>query len=122
MCDLLVLPNVTDSYVHGSNKCREIKIFLNLNKSFFEYSLIPDLSNINYRAECHTGIDIEHISYLCKNEYQIDYAYDWNVYNGCEDMEETGTEHESVIFSISDIGDIYFETEHMENRSSHDEL
>lgn len=117
-----MLPNVTESYLHGDDKCSQIKAYLDQHKSIFEYSLIPDLSNINHRAECHTGIDIDHITYLSNNEYQIDYSYDWNIYNGCDDMNETGTENESVIFSISSIGEIYFETEHFEVHSTHDEL
>jgi len=122
MSDLLILPNVTEGFIHGDDKCPEISSYLNKHKSSFEYSLIPDLSYLNHRAECHTGIDIDHISYISKNEYQIDYSYDWNIYNGCDGLNDSGTENECVIFTISKSGEIEFETEHFEARSTHDEI
>ena len=90
---------------HGSHLCEELKAFLIEHEKFFGSSLVPDLSHINSRAENHTGIDIFDVTFLGGNEYQLDYQYQWSVYNGCADMDLEGEEDTAVTFVLENGGE-----------------
>lgn len=107
---------------HGNGLCKELKIFLESNQKLFESSLIPDLSFINHRAENHTGIDINEVTYLEGNEYQLDYSYQWSVYNGCANMDLDGEKETEITFTIDENGDIEFEFLDIEVRDTFEEF
>ncbi|WP_241149110.1 hypothetical protein [Photobacterium sanguinicancri] len=92
------------------------------NEHLYGSSLIPDLSHINSRAENHTGIDICEVTYLGGNEYQLEYGYQWSVYNGCADMDLEGEEDSSVSFTIDENGEIEFEFLDIEERDTREEF
>ena len=83
--------------------------FLMKNKGKFEDKLVSDISRIDNRATNYNGIDIQKISYLGNREFQLDYLFDWYVYNGCADMDIDGVEDESITLQISDTGEVVFD-------------
>jgi len=107
---------------HGVKQCKIIQDFLYKNKNEFESILIGDLAHINQRAECYNGIEIEHLQHVSGNEYQLDYSYEWNIYNGCSDMNEHEKENDSVFFEIDEQGKIHFDLTILEERSTHNEF
>ncbi|MCU8129153.1 hypothetical protein M2H37_21780, partial [Vibrio vulnificus] len=107
---------------HGSQLCEELKAFLIEHENSFGSSLVPDLSHINSRAENHTGIDIFEVTFLGGNEYQLDYQYQWSVYNGCADMDLEGEEDTAVTFVLGNDGEIEFDILEVEERNTIEEF
>lgn len=119
---MLILPEVDKSFIHGANQCSEIEKFLENSKTHFEHKLIGNLSHINHRAESHNGIYITSVQHHSNNKYYLEYNYDWDIYNGCADMDEEGTEFDRVLFSINDTGEIEFDYPKLEKRSTYNEF
>ncbi|MGL6403447.1 hypothetical protein ACSZM0_20975 [Aeromonas hydrophila] len=109
-------------YEHGDSICSDLLDFLNKNKKSFENTLIPDLDYIDSRAENINGIEIEQVSYCGENQYLLEYNYDWSVYRGCSDMDEYGSNEDSITFIINDNGEIEFEHLEVTERNTIDEF
>ncbi|MFA0607283.1 hypothetical protein [Vibrio amylolyticus] len=107
---------------HGSQWNRKLTQFLVKNKDSFEGDLIPDLDFINHRAENHTGIDIGAVEHQTINEYVLSYSVDWDIYNGCADMEENGTIQVTIPFTVEHDGEIKFDYSIVESRSTVEEF
>ena len=88
----------------------------------FSPDLIGDLSHINSRAECYTDINIENLDKSCDGEYQLDYSYEWSVYNGCADMDESGQVEGVTFVYVSDEGDVEIKILEVEERTTIDEF
>ncbi|WP_241910695.1 hypothetical protein [Enterovibrio norvegicus] len=82
---------------HGSALCGELKQFLIENEPEYGASLVPNLSHISFLAKNNTGIDIDDVTHLVGNEYQLKYRYKWSIYNGCADMDLDGEESTTVV-------------------------
>ncbi|EJE8737566.1 hypothetical protein M5216_004307 [Vibrio vulnificus] len=108
--------------VNGTHLCEELTRFLSENKSDFEQKLIPDLSHIDHMAHNVNGIEVENISFVGCNQYQLDYSYDWEVYRGCSDMNEADIEHESVLFVLNGDGFIEIDFPEYEERDTREEF
>ncbi|WP_274008797.1 hypothetical protein [Vibrio parahaemolyticus] len=118
----MIFQSMSGEIEHGTHLCQELKAFLVKHEESFGSSLVPDLSHINSRAENHTGIDILDVTFLGGNEYQLDYQYQWSVYNGCADMDLEGEEDSSVIFTLESDGEIEFDILEVEERSTIEEF
>ncbi len=118
----MILEGITEDTIHGKELCEKLLTLLESSKSEYASDLIPDLSYINNRAECVTGIEIESVEYHCGNDYTLNYKFDWSVYNGCADMDEMDTIHTHVSFSIEYNGFINFDLSCLEERSTAGEL
>lgn len=88
----------------------------------FSPGLIVDLSHINSRAECHAGINIEGLNKSSDGEYQLDYSYDWSIYNGCADMDDSGCVEGVTFVHVSEEGDVEIELPEFEERNTIDEF
>ena len=114
--------NSSKPIVNGAHLCEELAQFLAENKSDFEHKLIPDLSHIDHMAHNVNGIEIENISYVGCDQYQLDYSFDWEVYRGCSDMDEADIEHESVLFILNEDGFVDIDYPEVEGRDTRDEF
>ncbi|WP_430454927.1 hypothetical protein [Rheinheimera sp.] len=104
---MLIYPLQSNEEV-GEHLCQKLVKFLNSNKSEFQANLIGDLSYIDNRAACHTGIKIEDVQYHY-GTFMLYYSFEWTIYNGCADMEESGEEEESLEFTVDEeSGEIEF--------------
>lgn len=119
---MLTLPFVDEYFIHGPDKTKIIKDYLEEHKGEFDSDLIGDLSHINYRAENLNGIQIESVDFQSGAQYCMSYTYDWFVYNGCEDMDEQGIEDGAVYFTVEANGEIEFELPQPEERSTFNEF
>lgn len=118
----MILEGLTGEVVNGGAFCQTLNEFLEKKKSIYEDQLIPDLSYINNRAECVTGIEIECIEHHFSNEYTLNYKFDWTVYNGCANMDEMDTIETHIFFTVEIDGTIHFELSQLERRSTAGEL
>lgn len=100
----------------------ELQKFLESCVGEFSSALIGDLSHINSRAECHTDINIESLYKSGNGEYQLDYSYDWSVYNGCADMDESDQVEAVTFVYVSDDGDVEIEILDVGERNTVDEF
>ncbi|TKF35950.1 hypothetical protein [Enterovibrio norvegicus] len=105
---------------HGSALCGELKQFLIENEPEYGASLVPNLSHISFLAKNNTGIDIDDVTHLVGNEYQLKYRYKWSIYNGCADLD--GEESTTVSFTMDDLGSIKFNIHDNEARDTLDEF
>lgn len=99
---------VSDHRFGGDLFLQELKKYLEERKADYEGELISDLSWIANRAVCLNGIEVDEIQYFGDRDFQLDYSFDWEVYNGCADMDESGERTESVSFEISNHNEIIF--------------
>ncbi|MFT5637097.1 MAG: hypothetical protein ACI89T_002572 [Cognaticolwellia sp.] len=118
----MFLDGIKPGVKHGSHLCKSLFDLLKKEKSSYEEKLIPDLSYINHRAECVTGIEIESVQYESHNQYSLIYSFEWFVYNGCADMDEQDTIEEQTSFTVEDDGSINIDFIISEVRSTADEL
>ena len=69
-----------------------------------------DLSHLSDRVDIYKGdIEIEHVHHSSENEYVLEYSFDWSIYNGCADMDESGVERNTVTFEVSENGELAFD-------------
>ncbi|MFA0242297.1 MULTISPECIES: hypothetical protein [Vibrio] len=118
----MIFLNKSGSVLHGSALCDELKALLIEHEEYLGSSLIPDLSHINSRAENHTGIDVCDVTFLGGNEYQLDYQYQWSVYNGCADMDLEGEEDSCISFTLEMDGELVFDILEVEQRNTLEEF
>ena len=104
------------------NFISKLQKFLESCVGEFSSGLIGDLSHINSRAKCHTDINIENLDKSSEGEYQLDYSYDWSVYNGCADMDESDCVEGVTFIYVSDEGDVEIEFPEFEERNTVDEF
>ncbi len=118
---MIFRPNA-GAIAHGSALCGELKQFLMENEPDYGASLVPNLSHISFLAKNHTGIDIDDVTHLVGNQYQLTYRYQWSIFNACADMELEGEERTSVSFIVDDDGNIEFNIHDNEERDTLDEF
>ncbi len=118
---MIFIPNA-GAIAHGSALCGELKQFLTENEPDYGTSLVPNLSHLSFLAKNHTGIDIDDVTHLVGNQYQLIYRYQWSIFNACADMELDGEEHTSVSFILDDSGNIKFNIHDNEERDTFDEF
>lgn len=99
-----------------------LKRFLKDNVSDFSGELIGDLSYINHRAECFNPVDIDSVTRDGNGSYQVDYSFDWHVYNGCADMDESDTINESTFVSVDSEGLVTIQVPESSDRSTVNEF
>lgn len=96
--------------------------FLKDNVCEFSGDLIGGLEHINHRAVCYNGIEIDDISKSSDGEYQLDYSYDWFVYNGCADMNESDKFEDSTFVYVDEDGNVEIEVPDLSERTTADEF
>ncbi|MBD1574037.1 hypothetical protein HC725_12245 [Vibrio sp. S17_S38] len=87
----------------------KLKAFLVENKAQFEHSLIPNMDHIDHRALNEKGIEILEVNYLVDNRYSLVYQYDWFIFSGCTNTDESGMEKNKVTITLLDNGDLEFD-------------
>lgn len=102
--------------------CRDLEQLIQRNHEEIDNQLIGDLSAINHRAECHNGISVELVEHIEGNKYSLSYSYEWHVYNGCADMDESDEVMGDVTFEIDEDGELNFHFIVSEERSTHEEF
>ncbi|USP06030.1 hypothetical protein LGV68_01610 [Vibrio sp. LQ2] len=107
---------------HGPALCDALKDFLIAHKSTFQEKLIPDLSYIDDMAHNVNGIEIQSVHHLAKNRYQIEYSYDWDLFLGCSDINQSGTGHDHIRFTLDPEGQINMEYLFPDELDTSDEL
>ncbi|MBW8192970.1 hypothetical protein K0504_18225 [Neiella marina] len=118
----MVLEGLTSEIENGKAFCQTLCQFFEKQKETFENQLIPDLSYINNIAECVTGIEIKSVEHHFKNQYTLNYKFDWTVYNGCSDLDEMGTIAAHISFRVENDGSVHFDCSPLDDRSTADEL
>lgn len=109
-------------FEQGQHNCVVLMQALELAKDEFQRSLIPDLSHIDVMAHNQNGIVIQSVTYLGGDEYLLEYSYDWEVFNGCIDVHETGIERNKTKFSLSEQGRIEFDLNAFQDRDTLEEF
>lgn len=112
----------TKAQNNQSELCKKLKLFIESNIEELEKELVSDLSHIDPLAVNSNGLSIENITHVQSNQYQLNYRYDYNIYNGCADMDANDEFSGRLIFIIGDDGKIKFEYPVYEERSTCDEL
>lgn len=108
--------------VHGSELCSELADFLTENKSKFEDRLVPDLSYIDDMAHVVNGIKIKSVQHVNYNQYRLEYAFDWELFLGCSDRNETGVENGRVLLILEDDNNLNFDFPDRNSRDTCDEF
>lgn len=107
---------------HGPALCDALKDFLIANKNTFQDKLIPDLSYIDDMAHNVNGIEIQSVHHLTENRYQIEYSYDWELFLGCSDINQSGIGHDHIRFTLDPEGQINMEYLFPDERDTNGEL
>lgn len=102
--------------------CKELEKLIQDEHHEVDSIVIGDLSHINHRVECYNGIVVESVEHNHGSTFTLSYSYEWNVYNGCSDMDEHDEVHDCIGFEIDDDGKIIFEQIVLEQRSTLDEF
>ena len=100
----------------------KLKKFVEDSLDLFAGELIGDLSHIHSRAECHSGVNIDGFHKSSEGEYQLDYSYDWSVYNGCADMDESDSVTESTFIYVDEDGEVEIDIPEFEEKSTVEEF
>ncbi len=119
---MLTLPNVTKIQNKSSNSIAEIMSFLNKNQKLFSRDLIGDLSHIHHRADSLSGIKINTVSHNGNNNYSLDFSFDWFAHTGCGHTVHEDTEHQCIMFKVTETGEIEFNIPRYEERSTLEEF
>lgn len=93
----------------GDVLAEKLRVFLVENKAQFEHSLIPNMDHIDHRALNEKGIEILEVHYLADNRYSLVYKYDWFIFSGCTNTDESGVEKNKVTITVLDNGDLEFD-------------
>ncbi|ROO75703.1 hypothetical protein EDB69_1012 [Vibrio crassostreae] len=118
----MLFSRLSKPLVHGSELCPELLNFLTEHKSDFEEKLIPDLSYIDDMAHVVNGIKIKDVLYINANQYRLQYSFDWELFLGCSDRNETGVENGSVLFTLEDDNVLNISFPNYGSRDTSDEL
>ncbi|MCC4814996.1 hypothetical protein CSB62_06970 [Vibrio splendidus] len=118
----MIFSSSSKSLVRGSELCSELAVFLTEKKSDFESKLIPDLSHIDHMAHNANGIKIESVRYVEGIQYQLNYSFDWEVFRGCSDMNESGIERGRVSFTLDENGFLKIDFPNYDERDTSDEF
>ena len=102
--------------------CEALKLFIEDNIEELEKEIISDLSHIDDRAVNCNGLKIDDIFHAQGDQYQLNYSYDYNIYNGCSDMNVNDNVSDSLLFVLYDNGELEFDYPVYEERSTYDEL
>lgn len=94
---------------HGEEYAGHLLRFLQEQKASFGHDLIPNMDHIDHRALNERGIEIKALNYSDKNHYSLVYDYDWFIFSGCTDTDESGLETNKVTVTVHDNGDIEFD-------------
>lgn len=108
--------------VHGLELCSELTEFLTDNKSKFEDKLVPDLSYIDEMAHVVNGINIKDVVHVSENQYRLEYSFDWELFLGCSDRNETGVENGQVLFTLEGDNFLKFNFPDHRSRDTRDEF
>lgn len=101
--------------VDGAELCSELTDFLTEIASEFESKLVPDLSYIDEMAHVVNGINIKNVVHVSANQYRLEYSFDWELFLGCLDRNETGVENGRVLFTLE--GDNFLKFNFPDNSS-----
>ena len=118
----MYLGNIDNSQQDSSEFTAKLQKFVEDSVDLFSDKLIGDLSHINSRAECHTGISFDEFYKSCEGTYQLDYSYDWSVYNGCADMDESERVIESTLVYVDGDGEVEIDIPEFEEKSTVEEF
>lgn len=118
----MLFSNLSKPLVHGSELCSELFNFLTEHKSDFEEKLITDLSYIDDMAHVVNGIKIKDVLHINANQYRLLYSFDWELFLGCSDRNETGVESGSVLFTLEDDNVLNINFPNYGTRDTSDEL
>ncbi|MGF1753454.1 hypothetical protein L4C33_07645 [Vibrio makurazakiensis] len=110
------------SIEHGSALCEPLFDLLSKHQPEYQRSLIPDLTFIDVMAHNNHGIVIQKVSHIEANQYQCQYSYDWEIFNGCLDMHETGVERNKVKFIVTEEGQVEFDLNAFQDRDTLNEF
>jgi hypothetical protein len=102
--------------------CRELKALIEEHIDEISSEIVSDLSHIDDRAYSVTGLEIISVSHAEDNQYSLDYKYDYNIYNGCSDLNVNDDVCESLSFTVHEDGELEFDFPEYEKRSTFDEL
>lgn len=69
--------------------------------------LTVNFSDVVPRAECY-NLNIEHVHDEGDGQFTVNYTFDYNVYNGCSDMDVEGDRDDSFVVTIEN-GQIFLE-------------
>lgn len=110
------------SVQHGESICARLASVLLAHQHELDTQLIPDLSYIDVMAHNVKGIEILAVEFIDANQYRLRYSFDWQLFNGCAGIDESGVERDSVRFTLADNGDIELALMGLDLRSTGDEL
>ncbi|ROR26881.1 hypothetical protein FB440_1213 [Vibrio crassostreae] len=108
--------------VDGAELCSELTDFLTEISNEFESKLVPDLSYIDEMAHVVNGINIKNVVHVNANQYRLQYSFDWELFLGCSDRNETGVENGSVLFTLEDDNVLNINFPNYGSRDTSDEL
>ncbi|MFV0574694.1 MAG: hypothetical protein ACK5NC_04665 [Vibrio sp.] len=94
---------------HGIEFAQELKVFLDEHQEEYGKTLIPNLDHLDNFALNEHGIVVKEVNHLTDNRYSLVYDYDWFIFSGCTDTDESGVETNKVTVTIQDNGDIEFD-------------
>ncbi|MEZ8312350.1 hypothetical protein AB6C44_01995 [Vibrio splendidus] len=118
----MLFSSLSKPLVHGSELCSELLNFLTEHKRKFEEKLIPDLSYIDDMAHVVNGINIKDVLHINANQYRLQYSFDWELFLGCSDRNETGVDNGSVLFTLEDDNVLNINFPNYGSRDTSDEL
>ncbi|MCM2678262.1 hypothetical protein [Echinimonas agarilytica] len=72
--------------------------FLTQCQADFQTKVIGDLSYLHADAVRQHGIRLLHVESLGYSQFKLHFEYDWQLFNGCRGMDESGTIQSAVRF------------------------
>lgn len=97
-------PITTNISEHNSESAKLLYEILssNIRDKNLIHILNIDLSFIDNRATASDYIIINKVEHLYDNTYTVHYKLDYNIYNGCKDMDIDGEYETSMNFDVYD--------------------
>ncbi|MEZ8410825.1 hypothetical protein AB6C88_23820, partial [Vibrio splendidus] len=74
------------------------------------------------RLECGVYGAFTDVLHINANQYRLKYAFDWELFLGCSDRNETGVENGSVLFTLEDDNVLNINFPNYGSRDTSDEL
>jgi hypothetical protein len=102
--------------------CKELKGLIEDNIHELSDEITSDLSHIDDRACSYTGLEIISVSHSGGDQYSLEYKFDYNIYNGCSDLDVNDDVLDSMSFTVLDDGELEFDFPEYEKRSTFEEL
>lgn len=114
-------------YIEANGKspkdlCNELERLIQNEHQEVDALVIGDLSHIHHQAVCYNGIVVECVEHNYGSTFTLSYSYEWNVYNGCANMNEHDEVHDCISFDIDESGKLEFEHVILEPRTTLDEF